>query len=169
VLHELLASKDVRVVAAGLAAEGVGKDEELVAAATKALLANLRTLGSVDGFFDGLEPGPRAATASTVLQAPDFDQASSALAGSALRALGSLKDSRFAADLARGAQHGQPSVRMTAAEQLGRLFTREAAPFLLDLLKDDDKNVRDLAKERLELLADYLDGRAKWDERLHRK
>ncbi len=168
-LREMLAHPDARVVGEALVAIRPGQDQELLAVATKALLANLRALGAVDGFFDGLEPGPRAATASTVLQAKDFDQASIALACSALRALGSFKDSRFAADLARGAQHGEPSVRMSAAEQLGRLFTREAAPFLLDLLKDDNKNVRDLAKERLELLADYLDGRAKWDERLHRK
>lgn len=168
-LRELLAHPDARVVGEALVAIRPGQDQELLAAATKALLANLHALGAVDGFFDGLEPEARAATASTVLQAPDFDQASIALACSALRALGSLKDSRFAADLAGGAQHGEPSVRMTAAEQLGRLFTREAAPFLLDLLKDDDKSVRDRAKQSLELLADYLDGRAKWDERLHRK
>ena len=168
-LRELLTHPDPRVVREALDAVKPGQDQELLAAATKALLANLRSLGAVDAFFDGLEPASRAATARAVLQAPDFDQCSSALAGSALRALGSLKDSSFAADLARGAQHGSPSVRMAAAEQLGRLFTRDAAPFLLELLKDDDKAVRDQAKARLELLADYLDGRAKWEERLHRK
>ncbi len=168
-LRELLAHPDARVVREVLVAVKPGADAELLAAATKALLANLQTLSSVDAFFDGLEPAARAATARAVLQAPDFAQASSAVANSALRALGSLKDSSFAADLARGAEHHSPSVRMAAAEQLGRLFTPDAAPFLLRLLKDDDKDVRNRAKERLELLADYLDGEAKWNDRLHRK
>mgnify|MGYP002777815600 CR=1 FL=1 len=168
-LRELLAHPDARVVREVLVAVKPGADAELLAAATKALLANLQTLSSVDAFFDGLEPAARAATARAVLQAPDFAQASSAVANSALRALGSLKDSSHAADLARGAEHHLPSVRMAAAEQLGRLITPDAAPFLLRLLKDDDKDVRNRAKERLELLADYLDGEAKWNERLHRK
>lgn len=168
-LRELLAHPDARVVREVLVAVRPGQDADLLAAATKALLGNLRALSSVDAFFDGLEPAARAATARAVLQAPDFPQASSAVANSALRALGSLKDDRFAADLARGAEHHSPSVRMAAAEQLGRLFSRDAAPFLLELLKDDDKSVRDLAKERLELLADYLDGRAKWETRLQPK
>lgn len=168
-LRELMAHPDARVVREVLVAVRPGQDADLLAAATKALLANLRTLGSVDAFFDGLEPAARAATASTVLQAKDFDQASSELAGSTLRALGSLKDGSFAADLARGAQHASPSVRMTATDQLGRLFSRDAAPFLLELLKDDEKAVRDRAKERLELLADYLDGRAKWEAVLQPK
>jgi hypothetical protein len=168
-LRELLAHPDARVVREALVAVRPGQDADLLAAATKALLANLQTLSSVDAFFDGLEPAARAATARAVLQAPDFAQASSAVANSALRALGSLKDSSYAADLARGAEHQSPSVRMAAAEQLGRLFSRDAAPFLLELLKDDDKSVRDLAKERLELLADYLDGRAKWEQRLQPK
>jgi len=168
-LRELLAHPDARVVREVLVAIRPGQDQEMLAAATKALLANLRALSSVDAFFDGLEPAARAATARAVLQAPDFAQASSAVANSALRALGSLKDSSYAADLARGAEHHSPSVRMAAAEQLGRLFSRDAAPFLLELLKDDDKSVRDLAKERLELLADYLDGRARWEQRLQPK
>lgn len=168
-LRELLAHPDARVVREVLVAVQPGPDAELLAAATKALLANLQTLSSVDAFFDGLEPTARAATARAVLQAPDFAQASSAVANSALRALGSLKDSSYAADLARGAEHHLPSVRMAAAEQLGRLFTPDAAPFLLRLLKDDDKDVRNRAKERLELLADYLDGRAKWEQRLQPK
>lgn len=168
-LRELLAHPDARVVREVLVAVKPGADAELLAAVTKALLANLQTLSSVDAFFDGLEPAARAATARAVLQAPDFAQASSAVANSALRALGSLKDSSYAADLARGAEHHSPSVRMAAAEQLGRMFTPDAAPFLLRLLKDDDKDVRNRAKERLELLADYLDGETKWNERLHRK
>ena len=168
-LRELLAHPDARVVREALVAVKPGPDQELLAAATQALLANLRTLAAVDAFFDGLEPAARAATARAVLQAPDFDHCSYELAQCALRALGDLKDSRFAADLARGARHRYASVRVTAAEQLGRLFSRDAAPFLLELLKDDEKAVRDLAKERLELLADYLDGQTKWNERLHRK
>ena len=58
---------------------------------------------------------------------------------------------------------------MAAVEQLGRVFTRDAAPFLLELLKDDDEAVRNVAKESLDRLAEYLDARTKWDERLHRK
>lgn len=168
-LRELLAHPDARVVREVLVAVRPGQDADLLAAATNALLANLRALSSVDAFFDGLEPTARATAARAVLQASDFAQASSAVANSALRALGSLKDDRFAADLARGAEHHSPSVRMAATEQLGRLFSRSAAPFLLELLKDDEKAVRDRAKERLELLADYLDGRAKWEAVLQPK
>lgn len=168
-LRELLAHPDARVVGEALAVVKPGQDQELLAAATEALLANVRTIGAVDAFFDGLEPAARASAARAVLQAADFPQCSEELARSTLRALGNLKDSRFAADLARGAQHPSRSVRLTTTDQLGRLFTRDAAPFLLELLKDDDRDVRQQAKERLDLLADYLDGAAKWNERLHRK
>ena len=168
-LRDLLAHPDARVVGAALVAVRPGQDRELLAVATKALVANLRTLPEVDAFFDGLEPAARAEAANAVLQAPDFDQCSAAVATCALRALGSLKDARFATDLARGARHQDAMVRCAAAEQLGRLFVREAAPFLLDLLKDDHQDVRNTAKERLELLGDYLDGRAKWDARLQPK
>lgn len=168
-LRDLLAHPDARVVGAALVAVRPGQDRELLAVATKALVANLRTLPEVDAFFDGLEPAARAEAAIAVLQAPDFDRCSAAVATCALRALGSLKDARFATDLARGARHPDAMVRCAAAEQLGRLFTREAAPFLLDLLKDDHQDVRNKAKERLDLLADYLDGRARWDARLQPK
>lgn len=168
-LRELLAHPDARVVREALVAVKPGPDAELLAAATKALLAKLQTLDSVDAFFDGLEPAARAATARAVLQAPDFAHCSETAALSTLDALGDLKDARFAADLAVGAQHVNANVRLAVAHHLGRLFTRDTAPFLLELLKDDNKAVRDLAKERLELLADYLDGRAKWEQRLQPK
>jgi hypothetical protein len=169
VLLELLASGAVDAVAAALAAPDVGQDQELLAAATKALLANLRSLGDVEGFFQALEPRSRATTAGAVLHAADFDQCASAFAASCLRALGDLKVSQLASDLARGTQHPNAQVRRVATHQLGRLFARDAAPFLLEQLKDDDDEVRKIAKQSLELLADYLDGRAKWEERLRGK
>lgn len=169
VLRELLASGAVDAVAAALAAPEVGQDQELLAAATKALLANLRSLGDVEGFFQGLEPRSRATTAGAVLHAADFDQCAPAFAVSCLRALGDLKDSRLASDLARGTQHPNAQVRRVATHQLGRLFAREAAPFLLEQRKDDDDEVRMIAKRSLELLADYLDDRAQWAERLRGK
>lgn len=49
---------------------------------------------------------------------------------------------------------------------LGRTFAKEAAPALLELLKDDVQVVRDEAQTSLDQIASYLEGRAQWEKRL---
>ena len=169
VLRELLGATDHRIVQVALDAEGVGQDQALMLAATNAMLAHGKQLHSVDKLFNSLDPATRSAQARAVLRFADFPQFHQQFCISVLQALGSLKDPAVVADLARGAQHADLNVRLAATEQLGRVFTREAAPFLLELLKDDDEGVRKLAKQGLDQLAEYLDARTKWDERLNRK
>jgi len=169
VLRELLGSSDPAVLTTALADTAIGRQPELLANATAAVLAHRTRLGSLDWFFANLTGEARAATALAVLHAPDFAQCSEELALSTLQALGSFKDVKFAAELARGAQHPNTTIRAAAAEELGRIFAREAAPFLLEMLKDDEERVREAAKQSLALLADYIDGRAKWEARLQGK
>ena len=169
VLLELLGAPNSAAVQVALDADGLGQEQELLARATEAMLRYGKQLGSVDTLFNSLDPATRATQARAVLQSPNFPQFHQQFCISVLQALGSLKDPQFVAELAKGAQHPDLLVRMAAVEQLGRVFTRDAAPFLLELLKDDDEAVRKVAKDSLDRLAEYLDARTKWDERLNRK
>ena len=49
---------------------------------------------------------------------------------------------------------------------LGNTFSREAAPPLLEMLKDEDAVVRKAAQAGLDELANYLDAKARWEVRL---
>ncbi|HEX5051682.1 MAG TPA: HEAT repeat domain-containing protein, partial [Planctomycetota bacterium] len=84
----------------------------------------------------------------------------------ALQCLGGSKDASHLSQLVRGAAHPSYRVRLVAATSLGNTFSREAAPQLLDLLKDDAEPVRQEAQKALDQIASYLDARAKWEARL---
>lgn len=69
----------------------------------------------------------------------------------------------------RAATHGSELVRQHAAERLGKTIVRDAAPTLLELLKDDSKRVRSMAQASLDQIAEYLDQRARWEQRFKKK
>src|SRR5690606_4302624 len=104
--------------------------------------------------------------ATAVLMDARLSQFSADLCNSALQALGDRKDGALAKTIARGMNHQNTSVRETVTEQLGRTHSQEAAPFLLDMLEDDDRIVRAKAKARLAAIAEFLDAQRSWQERL---
>jgi HEAT repeat protein len=60
-----------------------------------------------------------------------------------------LKDTAQIPHPLRVAAHPEPMVRREAARQLGRTYVREAGSALLDLMKDDDDDVRQQAEQCL--------------------
>ena len=65
-----------------------------------------------------------------------------------------------------GDRHPDEFVRQHAAIALGNTFAREAAPHLIEMLKDDSSDVRTDAQKALDEIANYLDAKAKWEARL---
>jgi HEAT repeat protein len=95
-----------------------------------------------------------------------FPQFRGELAGSAVRILGGLKDPGRIAQFVGAARHRVVEVRVEAAYALGNTFAREAAPQLIEMLKDEQPTVRKTAQTALDELANYLDAKAKWEARL---
>jgi hypothetical protein len=165
-VRELLGSARVEEVAAALASREAWQDQELRDLARAAVLRHAGDLQEVAPWFAKLDAAQRTALAAAVLDDEAFARCAKYLAIEAVQALGALKQSRWIPQLARAAAHSDDDVRRTAAEELGRTFAREAAPHLLELLKDDDESVRKQAKQGLDQIASYLEERAKWEQRL---
>ncbi len=164
VIAELLASPRPEVVGAALTAPELRGDARLRELAREAVRRLVDRIAIGDGAFDALAAPDATALAAVVLASERFPAVPQGTAIAALRAL--RRSPPDHAMLARGAAHPDPFVRAAAAEELGNTFTREAAPFLLELLKDRSDDVRKQAQRSLEQLASYLDAKEQWEKRL---
>jgi hypothetical protein len=168
VLAELLAAPSGPVVAPALLAPELRTDASLRAAAKDAILRLGPNLGLDDAqaMFDALDAPERTAFARELLADERFAALQSEAAIAAVQALGTAKPADAITVLARAAAHRSSDVRLVVARELGRIFSRDAAPPLLELLKDRDEEVRKQAQQSLEELARYLDAKEQWDKRL---
>lgn len=164
VLVELLKSPRAAVVEAAFVADLRG-DVELCEMAMQAVLRYGKQAAS-NAIVPHLGPEQGVALAKRVLGDEQLSAFVEGLVNNSLNALVRDKDARHVADLARAIAHPAVSVRKNAALCLGNTFSREAAPYLLQLAKDSSPPVRKQAEESLEQIANYLDTAAKWAERL---
>jgi hypothetical protein len=164
-LRALLDDARPAAVQSALAVEETARDEALRTAAVAAIERTGHALGSLDQFFANLPADSWAAVASTLLGSPAFERCSRGVAQSVLKAIGP-RSTVAPAILGQGARHEDVQVRGWVADALGRTFRKDAAPYLLELLKDPSPQVRGQAEKALEELARYLDAETKWRERL---
>jgi hypothetical protein len=166
-LQEMLRSTSRVVVVVAAAVPEVRTDAALRSQVLDAVLRLGHQLDVDAKFFAAFEPADANALALAILAHDRLPQFSRSLCAAAME---TLRRARQAPDLvrllARGAQHPDPYVRVAAARELGNTFDRDAAPVLLDLLKDEIEGVRVQAQTSLDQIANYLDARAKWEQRL---
>ncbi|MFO1077609.1 MAG: HEAT repeat domain-containing protein [Planctomycetota bacterium] len=165
---EMLGSQSPDVVGAALREGDFTGDAELRDAAATSLLRVAGAACEVDEFFRKLPVAARVDLARRVLAAPDCPQFGPPLLQAALGVLGRQKDGALVADMIRLAAHPDEGIRHELAAQLGNTFAREAAPPLLEMLKDDSASVRLEAKNALAQIAGYLDEREQWEKRFGR-
>ena len=164
VVRELLSSPHPEVVAVALTAAELREDAELRAAATSAVLRLADRIELSDSQFAALAPADARALALALLASERFPATRQ---GTALAALRALRQTGAEPErIARAARHPDAFVRVGTAEALGQTFTRDAAPFLIELLKDPFPKVREQARQALDELAQYLDAREQWEKRL---
>lgn len=163
----MLASPYTEVVAQALQAADLRSDAELRAVAKAALLRCGHELEVGAQLFEGLPPEEASALARDLLTSDRLPQLQTNLCSAALRTARRAKDVvSMVPAIARGASHPSWLVRKGAALELGNTFVREAAPFLIEMLKDEMPDVRKQAQESLDQLANYLEQREKWERRL---
>jgi hypothetical protein len=162
---EMLASPKVAVVRAALGTADERIDAEFRDRMRDAVLRVGETLENVEPFFAKLGTDDRVALGVAVLESERFAKFTPALCGAALGAVGLRKDVRYLPQLVKGASHPDRSVRIQAANALGNTFSREAGSHLIEMLRDDSPSVRQAAQAALDQIANYLDARAKWEER----
>lgn len=165
-LEELLASPRAVVVAVALVVPELRADAALRAMAKAAVLRLVDTVDLTHEMFEALPPDDAQALARELLLHERFVSMASSSSASVLEAPRRAKRTIEPALLARAASHQDSDVRTQAAMELGNTFTREAAPFLIEMLKDAHKGVRDAAQRSLDQIANYLDAKAKWEQRL---
>ena len=162
-LGEFLKGNEPEIVAAAIAAPELRDDaalRELGAAALLRLGERMAPIGP-DWRSEDLERAARA-----VVNDERFPQFSVGLSRWAVSVLGRRKDTTFLNEIASATRHKQPEVLDAAALALGNTFSRDAAPPLLELLKHDSTSVQKAAQAALDRIANYLDERKKWEERL---
>lgn len=163
----MLASPHAEVVAQALLAADLQSDADLRSFAKAALLRCGHELEVGAQLFEGLPPEEASALARDLLSSDRLPQLQTNLCCAALRTARRAKDVvSMVPAIARGASHPSWFVRKAAALELGNTFVREAAPFLLEMLKDEMPDVRKQAQDSLDQLANYLEQREKWERRL---
>ncbi|MBP8299114.1 MAG: HEAT repeat domain-containing protein [Planctomycetes bacterium] len=165
-LVDMLSSSQVEVATAALAAEELRSDAELRDAARTALLRIGDRIEDAQSTFAVLDEADRVGLASAVVKAPNFARFSQQLAMVAIDVLGAQKSAAQVEPIWAGYRHPDEFVRQHAAIALGSTFSREAAPHLIEMLKDDSSDVRTAAQKALDEIANYLDAKAKWEARL---
>ncbi|MCC7064683.1 MAG: HEAT repeat domain-containing protein, partial [Planctomycetes bacterium] len=165
-LVDMLSSSQVEVATAALAAEELRSDAELRDVARTALLRIGDRIEDAQSTFAVLDEADRVGLASAVVKAPNFARFSQQLAMVAIDVLGAQKSAAQVEPIWAGYRHPDEFVRQHAAIALGSTFSREAAPHLIEMLKDDSSDVRTAAQKALDEIANYLDAKAKWEARL---
>jgi HEAT repeat protein len=161
-----LASPHPVVVSAVVFRDEVGNDPDLRAKAREALLRHGDAIDWRDGAFAAWPVDPAAALATELLARDALLAGNSKRLLESAGALGRTKSAAVVPTLARLADHPNWLVRQRVANELGNTFSREAAPILLDMLKDLQEGVRKTAQASLDRIATYLDERVKWEQRL---
>ncbi|HEX6813970.1 MAG TPA: HEAT repeat domain-containing protein [Planctomycetota bacterium] len=162
---EMLASPKPEVVRVALATAGPRLDAALRDAMRDAVLRLGAALDQVEPFFAKLDLEDRVALGLAVLESERFAKFTPDLSTAALKAVGLRKDVRYLPQLVKGSAHPHPQVRIQAASAIGNTFAREAGAPLIEMLRDDDPNVRSAAQNALTEIANYLDARAQWEQR----
>jgi hypothetical protein len=165
-LMDMLSSSQVEVATAALAAEELRSDAELRDAARTALLRIGDRIEDAQPAFAALADADRVGLAAAVVKDPNFARFSQQLAMGAIDVLGAQKNAAQVEPIWAGYRHPDEFVRQHAAIALGNTFSREAAPHLIEMLKDDSTDVRTAAQKALDEIANYLDAKAKWEARL---
>lgn len=162
---ELLGSQNRALVQPAITAAVLRDDAEVQMRRREALL---RLGDRIDGSdaFGAFGAADRQIVAEAVLASDRFSSFTGDLAEVAVVALGRLKEPARIPQFLRAAKHPQPQVRAAAAFALGNTFSRDAAPHLIEMLKDDEDPVRKAAQAALDEIANYLDAKAKWEARL---
>jgi HEAT repeat protein len=162
---ELLGSQNPALVQPAITAAVLRDDAEVQLRRREALL---RLGDRIDGSdaFEAFGATDRLAVAEAVLASDRFSSFTGDLAEVAVVALGRLKEPGRIPQFVRAAKHQQTQVRTAAAFALGNTFARDAAPHLIEMLKDDEDTVRKAAQAALDEIANYLDAKAKWEARL---
>ncbi len=166
-LAELLTSPHPGIIAVALTDAEMATNADLRALGKAAILRLGERLSVGDNVFEALAPIDAVSLASDLLTSARFSMLPRSLCLAAVTRLrrspvvGSL-----ASTIALGIAHPSQDVRWRVAVELGNTFTRAAAPFLLEMLKDESPDVRKVAQTSLDQIANYLDARAKWEERL---
>ncbi|MCU0867614.1 MAG: HEAT repeat domain-containing protein [Planctomycetes bacterium] len=159
---------DERASVVGIALQQLGGAEWATFAdvATVAILRTGPLCSDLGKLFDGLDRDARTALALAVLGAPARRTFAPELLRLALGALTAGKDARHLAQIQALVDDPRPDVRRHVAAALGLTFDRAAAPLLLELLKDEDDGVVEVASAGLKRLADYLQTRSEWESKL---
>jgi len=113
-----------------------------------------------------LTPAARTPLAMAVVNAPARRTFSPALLRAACEVLTVDKDARHLALLQALLDDPRAEVRIPLAKALATTFDRRAAQPLLELLKDDDLQVQQVSREQLQRLAEYLQARSEWEQKL---
>lgn len=163
---EMLAADRPEIVQAALVADVCRNDAAVQKARQQALLRTGARLQDVDAVAVAFGAEGRLQLAEAVLADPHYLEFASSLAVWAVATIGQRKDPARIPQLVAAGAHPAHEVRAQVAEALGITFARQAAPHLLELLKDDRAEVRGVAQKALDELANYLDARAKWEARL---
>ncbi|MCK5942538.1 MAG: HEAT repeat domain-containing protein, partial [Planctomycetes bacterium] len=168
-IAELLRSDSLLVAIQALDVPEIGSDDELQELARAVFVRSATESSAAEVVFRHLDREASVTLATAVLQhesMPSFDRD---LMLAVLDVFAGSKDAAFVPQLQRGTKHRDDVVRGHAATLLGRTFTREAADALIELLRDDDHDVRKAADNALGMIANYLDKREQWEKRLRRK
>ena len=153
---------------AGSSAQQVGGADwaSFAEVATAAILRTGSQQSDLQALFDSLDRQARTTLALAVAGAPARRTFSPELLRLALAALTAGKDAGHLASIQALADDPRAAVRLKVAEALGMTFDRAAAPALLELLKDENDGVVEVAGRALKRLADYLQTRSEWESKL---
>ena len=164
-LQQMLQSKSPDVVATAAQAKDLTSDADLRELAFEGVLRFATKQSESSGIFDVLEKSDRLTLALKLLDHKDMASFHSNLVDRALDMIDGRKDAKYLAQLIRASRSEYSNTRHKVAQMLGRTFVPESADPLLELLKDDAKEVRAAAQASLDQIANYLDERAKWEKR----
>lgn len=162
VTAELLDSSDSTVVSAAIESAALNGNEELQGHAVTAMLRNGHRLSNTDVFLH-VGDADALRMAKALVADERFVRFRETLACDTLRAIGDHKDPALVGELQRGNRHPSDDVRCCVAEQLGRTFSKDAAPALIEMLRDDSERVREAAEAALTQISTYLEARERWE------
>jgi FimV-like protein len=169
IVAELLRSERAEAAIGALQDDGIPANRELQDLALQVVLRLAPNTRGVEVIFGRLSSEDRQRFATAVLEHPDMPRFRRDVMFAALESYAGSKDTTFLPQMKLAATHEDERVRSLAALQLGRTFTREAVEPLLDLLRDDHSTVRKSAQSSLDMIANYLEQREKWEQRFRRK
>ena len=148
-------------------APGSGFLAELLAAAEQRLLSWSSSEDPGAGSWFGRLPAETRRRICTELleRLRDGTLSSTHLAASAVIQLGNERDGALVGTLALGLLLPSSTDRIYAVTALQKTFSKDAAPSLLEALKDDSSRVVDAATLALNRLGNYFDEKEKWEKR----